>query len=142
MKNLRSVFCVLGLLGVAMSAIGISPAKATRATSTASSKPLTVCRDADGNTKTGELDVLLLLDNSKSLNSTRNDRTPSDRNDDRYKAIGEMLKSLGEVSGKDDDRKGVLINFGVVAFGDNANTAIALQSLTPSNSEKISARVK
>lgn len=141
MKNLRLVFCALGLFGVAMSAIGISPAKVT-AESTSSSKPLAVCRDVDGNTKTGELDVLLLLDNSKSLNSTRNNRTPSDRNNDRYKAIGEMLKSLGEVSGKDDDRKGVLINFGVVAFGDKANTAIALQSLTSSNSQEISARVQ
>lgn len=142
MKNQRLVFGVLALLGVAMSAIGISPAKAARATSATSSKPLTVCRDADGNTKTGELDVLLLLDNSKSLNSTRNDRIPSDPKNERYQAIGEMLKSLGEVSGKDDDRKGVLINFGVVAFGDNANTAIALQSLTSSNSQEISARVK
>jgi hypothetical protein len=110
--------------------------------SSAKSKPLSVCLDANRQTKTGALDVLLLLDNSKSLNSTKNGRRPSDGKNERYKAIAEMLKSLGEVSSGGDEKKGVEINFGVVAFGRNANSAIDIGPLSAGNASEVGEQVE
>ena len=92
---------------IASTVVATVPANASRTSSVEGDRPLSVCRDAEGNTKTGALDVLLLLDNSKSLNSTRNNRIPSDPKNERYGAIAEMLKSLGEVSSGDEGRDGV-----------------------------------
>ena len=127
---------------IASSVVAVVPANASRTSSVEEDKTLTVCSDAKGNTKTGALDVLLLLDNSKSLNSTRNNRIPSDPKNERYGAIAEMLKSLGEVSSGDGGRNGVSINFGVIAFGDNPRTAIELEPLSSANSQEIGKRVE
>ena len=142
MKTIQQKLGTLFLAVVVSTIASTVPVSASRTNSVEGDNPLTVCRDAEGNTKTGALDVLLLLDNSKSLNSTRNGRIPSDPKNERYGAIAEMLKSLGEVSGGDDGRKGVSINFGVVSFGDNARTAISLEPLTSGNSQEIGDRVK
>jgi hypothetical protein len=127
---------------IASTVVAAVPANASRTSSVEGDRPLSVCRDAEGNTKTGALDVLLLLDNSKSLNSTRNNRIPSDPKNERYGAIAEMLKSLGEVSNGDDGRNGVSINFGVIAFGDTPRTAIELEPLSSANSQEIGKRVE
>lgn len=137
MNRIQQKLGILLTTIIATSVAATVPVSASRTSSVEGDKPLTVCRDADGNTKTGALDVLLLLDNSKSLNSTRNNRIPSDPKNERYGAISEMLKSLGEVSGGVDGRNGVIINFGVISFGDNARTALELEPLTSGNAQEI-----
>lgn len=137
MRAIQRKIAVTLIALVACTVATIVPASASRTNSVEGDRPLEVCRDSEGNTKTGALDVLLLLDNSRSLNSTRNGRIPSDPKNERYGAISEMLKSLGEVSGGADDRQGVEINFGVIAFGDSARTAIELEPLTSGNSQEI-----
>jgi hypothetical protein len=142
MSSIQQKLGILLTTVIAASVAATVPVSASRTSSVEGDKPLTVCRDAEGNTKTGALDVLLLLDNSKSLNSTRNNRIPSDPKNERYGAIAEMLKSLGEVSGGVDGRNGVSINFGVISFGDNARTALELEPLTSGNSQEIGKRVE
>lgn len=153
MRTVQRNIGALLIAVVASTVAAVVPVSASRTSAVDGDRPLEVCRDSEGNTKTGALDVLLLLDNSKSLNSTRNGRIPSDPKNERYGAISEMLKTLGEVSGIEDDeeggrkgentgRKGVDINFGVIAFGDNARTALELEPLTSGNSQEIGKRVE
>lgn len=76
---------------------------------------LSMCRGADGKIQTGEVDLLLLLDNSKSLNQ----KNGSDTANQRYKAIGDMLNSV--VGGLGTTNK---VNFALTSFGSRINDAI------------------
>lgn len=76
---------------------------------------LSMCRGADGKIQTGEVDLLLLLDNSKSLNQ----KNGSDTANRRYKAIGDMLNSV--VGGLGTTNK---VNFALTSFGSRINDAI------------------
>jgi len=89
---------------------------------------LSVCTDVDGRQKTGPIDLLLLLDNSKSLNTSGGNATdPENR---RFDAIRDLLVSLDQVSQGDDEQQGVDINFGLVSFGSVATEQIPLSPLS------------
>ncbi len=90
-------------------AVGEAEAAPTKAAA------LSMCRGVDGKIQTGEVDLLLLLDNSKSLNQ----KNGSDTTNQRYKAIGDMLNSV--VSGLGTTNK---VNFALTSFGSRINDAI------------------
>ena len=142
MKTLQQRIGVAIAVVIAWSFAASIPVNALRTDSVERDNSLKVCQDAAGNTKTGALDVILLLDNSKSLSSTKNGNVPTDKGNERYGAISEMLKSLGEVSGGKDGREGVGINFGVISFGDTAKAVLKLKPLTSINSDAIGKQVE
>jgi hypothetical protein len=76
---------------------------------------LQMCRGVDGKAQKGEVDLLLLLDNSKSLNQ----KNGSDTSNQRYVAVGDMLQSV--VSGLGSTNK---VNFALTSFGSRVNDAI------------------
>jgi hypothetical protein len=92
-------------------------------------KPLQVCQNEDGSPKQGPIDIVLLLDNSKSLNTTRSAQKPTDPENNRFDAIEDLLGALSEVSQDTETQKGVNINFGLVSFGSKAIEQIPLQKL-------------
>ena len=97
-------------------------------------KPLRVCDYENGSSKTGPLDVVLLLDNSKSLN-TKKKNSATDPYNKRFGAIGDLLTSFNELAQDTKDQGGAVtqegldINFGVVSFGSRAVEQIPLQVL-------------
>lgn len=90
----------------------------------------TVCLDKDGQIKKGEIDVLVLLDNSGSLDTTVKGSTPTDPNGKRFDALNEFIDSFSELgsSGK---------NFGLITFADSVKMVIEIGPLTSDNSEKV-----
>lgn len=101
-------------------------------------KPLRVCDYENGVSKQGPLDIVLLLDNSKSLNTTKKKNNKSQATDPgnmRFEAIGDLLKSFGDLAQDTkaengvEAQKGLDINFGMVSFGSNAVEQIPLQKL-------------
>lgn len=94
---------------------------------TGDEQALSVCTDEDGRQKTGPIDLLLLLDNSKSLNTSSGNAT--DPQNKRFDAIRDLLVSLGEVAKGNEEQKGVDINFGMVSFGSVATEQIPLAPL-------------
>jgi len=98
------------------SAISITPAVQS---------PPTICKDANGVTKSGDLDVLLLLDNSKSLSE-------SDEEGERFDAIKLLLESLAN-----SERKNSFNNFGLITFGSATDEIVRLGPITRDNFGKI-----
>lgn len=125
---------LLALLSLPLHELSVSAARDAR--------PLSVCRDADGKFRTGALDVELLLDNSKSLNTTKSANYATDPTNMRYDAIRDLLVSLGSVAEGNSEQRAVDINFGMITFGKNATERIPLTSLTSSNAETLAREVE
>jgi hypothetical protein len=85
----------------------------------------TICKDVNGIVKEGELDVLLLLDNSKSLSR-------SDERGQRFDAIDQLLESLAA-----SERKNSKNNFGLITFGQSTKEIIGLKEITPNTYKSI-----
>ena len=101
-------------------------------------KPLRVCDYENGVSKQGPLDIILLLDNSRSLNTTKkknNKVQATDPGNKRFDAIGDLLDSFSELAQDTkaengvEAQKGLDINFGVVSFGSQAVEQIPLEEL-------------
>ena len=93
------------------------------------SRPLQVCQNADGTLKRGDIDVVLLLDNSRSLNTTRSGQRGTDPDSRRFDAIRDLLVGLHEVSTAESSSRGVKINFGMISFGRGATEHIPIAKL-------------
>jgi len=85
----------------------------------------TICKEVDGSTKKGDLDVLLLLDNSKSLSK-------SDESGQRFDAIDQLLESLAA-----SERKNSKNNFGLITFGKSTKEIVRLKPITLNTYESI-----
>ena len=82
---------VVGLLILGLSAV--SPQVSALSQSQQSSGNMTICPGVDP-TKTTAIDLVVLLDDSKSLTSTKNDRVPSDPDGTRFDALRTMFESI------------------------------------------------
>lgn len=132
----------VAMAGVA-SVLGGTTAEA--ANDDTASKKLSICKNADESPKLGELDVVLLLDNSKSLNSTKTKNgkpVATDPDNERYRAISDLLASLASVAKGGEDQQSVRINFGMITFGTSAQERIPLAPLTNLNASDLAAEVK
>jgi hypothetical protein len=83
---------------------------------------LQVCQDESGNLRTGDLDVIVLLDNSKSL-------WESDRLGARFEAIEGFVESFQKI----EDRAK---NFSLVTFGASADVVIPFVKVETSDDVK------
>jgi hypothetical protein len=95
----------------------------------------TVCLDKDGQLKKGEIDVLVLLDNSGSLDSTQDGFTPTDPDGQRLKALNEFIDNFSKLgsSGK---------NFGLISFANEASVIVQIGPLNTSNAEEVKTNVE
>lgn len=123
------------LLGLLLSATVISfgtntstvSAKSQVAIGTTSSEAetqLRICLDGKKQTKS-TVDLLLLLDNSTSLNLSTIS-PPTDPNETRFDAVEGMLKAIGRAI-KDSNAR---VNFGLVTFSAQAQVRIPLGEVT------------
>ena len=136
-KKKISAVVIVGLL---VTLLGNSFARASVQLSLIDEKKLEICDDGNGQQKNGDVDVLLLLDNSKSLNATNN---PSDPENKRYEAINLLLKALGDLTiSESADGEALKLNFGLLSFGTNAKTLISLTELTSANAESLGRQVE
>jgi hypothetical protein len=117
------------ILFIALLAGGISQPNIAVAEES-SSRPLQVCLNNDGTVKRGDIDVVLLLDNSKSLNTTKSGKRGTDPNFLRFDAIRDLLVGLHEVATAESSAPGVKINFGMISFGRRATEHLPLAELT------------
>jgi hypothetical protein len=123
-RNFVSVFARSALVVV----MALSTLWAPTATSAQDqkTKPLKVCQNDDGTPKRGAIDVVMLLDNSRSLTTPEN---PTDPKGLRFDAIRDLLNALDDVSSSEDGETAITINFGLVSFGKNATVQIPLAPL-------------
>ena len=96
---------------------------------------LQVCRDENGNERSGDLDVVVLLDNSKSL-SGKDDRG-SDPSGRRFDAINEFLENFSRTEVNNREK-----NFGLIAFGTSAQTVVELSAISKANVDEIKEKIK
>lgn len=97
-------------------------------------KPLSVCQDSNGVRRVADLDVILLMDNSKSLETTKKGARPTDPDGLRFRAVRDLLVSLEGLKKGSSQQKGVPINFGMISFGSKAQIEIPIQPLGDANS--------
>lgn len=88
-----------------------------------SDQGLELCRDAAGELRAGAFDVLLLIDDSGSLQATRN---PTDPDGIRFEALRVLLEGLGRMG--EDARD---VNIAAVSFGARLETLLPFQRLEP-----------
>lgn len=94
--------------------------------------PPSVCRDKEGNLKDGDLDVLTIFDDSRSLSGSEK-QSGSDVDGKRFDAVEEFLTSFATT--KSNRQK----NFGLIKFGQTAQVIVPLGKITEENfKEKIS----
>ena len=96
---------------------------------------LQVCRDQSGRERAGDLDVVVLLDNSKSL-SGKNNRG-SDPNGRRFDALDQFLENFSNT--KTNTRQK---SFGLIKFGTSAEVIVQLKAITPENVGEIKKIIK
>jgi len=92
----------------------------------------TVCLDKDGQIKKGEIDVLVLLDNSGSLNGEKSATDPGGK---RFEALDEFIDNFSQLG---SSRK----NFGLVSFANSASPIIKIGPLTTSNVNEVKEKIK
>jgi hypothetical protein len=92
----------------------------------------TVCLDKDGQIKKGEIDVLVLLDNSKSL---KGEKSATDPEGKRFEALNEFLDSYSNLG---SSKK----NFGLISFAKNAFPVLNIEPITATAVEGIKEKIK
>jgi hypothetical protein len=95
----------------------------------------TVCLDEDGQIKKGEIDVLVLLDNSGSLDTTKDGFVPTDPGGQRLKALNEFIDNFSKLgsAGK---------NLGLVSFANSASLIVPIAPLTSSNAQEVMDKIE
>ncbi len=108
---------------VATAAVAQQPSSSPATALQSVEQGLQLCRDASGELRTGAFDVLLLIDDSGSLEGTR---TPTDPDRVRFDAIAVLLDGLSEMGADTRD-----VNIAAVTFGarDRFTTLLAFQRL-------------
>ena len=134
----RKICSALAIVGLLVSFLGSGFAKAS-VQAEIEEKQLEICLDSNGQQKSGEIDVVLLLDNSKSLNATNN---PSDPENKRYEAINLLLIALSDLTTSTSSGQALKINFGLLSFGKSAKKLIQLTELTSDNAEGLGKQVE
>lgn len=96
---------------------------------------LQVCSDENGSERSGDLDVVVLLDNSKSLSGKNN--KGSDPSGRRFEAIDEFLENFSRTELKNRDK-----NFGLITFGTSARIIVELNGISSANVDEIKEKIK
>jgi hypothetical protein len=95
---------------------------------------LSLCLDANGEPKQGAIDVLLLIDDSGSLEATRNPTDPEKR---RFDALGVLLSGFASVGG--DARP---VNVAAVTFGERVSVELDFAPLVTEDVSRIVAELR
>ena len=92
----------------------------------------TVCLDNAGQIKKGEIDVLVLLDNSGSLNGKKSATDPEGK---RFEALDEFIDNFSKLG---SSKK----NFGLISFANSAAPIVEIGPLTTSNANDVKEQIK
>lgn len=103
-------------------------------------KEFTLCQRADGTVPT-TVDLLLLFDNSRSLNSTLNGFIPTDPKNTRFTAVEKMFDAIATAISESN----ATVNLGLIKFGSQAKRLIEFGDRAPIstiNSKKLAAEIR
>ena len=92
---------------------------------------LELCLDANGEPKSGEIDLLLLIDDSGSLEAVRQPTDPDKR---RFDALRVLLRGLSASSASEEARP---VNVAAVTFGAQVSVELGFQPLEPEGVDTI-----
>jgi hypothetical protein len=113
-------------------AVGVLFSSASSASAAQPSLPnsgsdeFTICKRADGSVPS-TIDLLLLFDNSKSLNSKNPRFRPSDKENTRFDAVERMFEAIGEAISESDAK----VNLGLIKFGTDPKRLIGFNDEDP-----------
>ena len=125
---MKKFLFILAAFSLAITATSLGTQVGAAGDPNTTGKPtLKICERPDGSLPT-VVDLLLLFDNSRSLNSKR--VPPTDKAGLRFVAVSKMLSAIGSaVEGSD-----AVVNFGLIKFGRNATVLIPFGDKTISRS--------
>lgn len=132
------LFLLVGSIGTFASNASARSQIAVGATALEAETQLRICLDEKKQTKS-TVDLILLLDNSTSLNQSTVSR-PTDPNETRFDAVEGMLIAIGRaIKGSEAQ-----VNFGLVTFSAQAQVRIPLGEVTVSEvtAEQVANRVR
>jgi hypothetical protein len=92
---------------------------------------LELCLDANGEPKAGEIDLLLLIDDSGSLEAVQQPTDPEKR---RFDALRVLLRGLSTSGTSEDSRP---VNVAAVTFGAQVSVDLGFQPLEPEGVDTI-----
>ena len=95
----------------------------------------TVCLDKDGQLKKGEIDVLVLLDNSGSLDTTKDGLVPTDPRGQRLEALNEFIDNFSKLGS-------AAKNLGLVSFANRASLIHPIAPLSSSNAKEVIEKIE
>ncbi len=133
-----AVTSVLAFIAALASAVAVPEARAQQDSVAvplqSSDRDLQLCVDGNGEPKPGEIDVLLLIDDSGSLEGTRNPTDPEKR---RFEALDAFLSGLGAMGG--DARP---VNIAAVTFGATVSVELGFRPLVAAEVDGIVADLR
>lgn len=103
-------------------------------------KEFTLCQRADGSVPT-TIDLLLLFDNSRSLNSRKSGFVPTDPNNTRFTAVEKMFEAIATAISESN----ATVNLGLIKFGSQATRLIDFGDRPPIstvNSKKLAKEIR
>jgi hypothetical protein len=96
-------------------------------------EPPTVCQDQDGQLKKGQIDVLVLMDNSGSLEAKN--QVPTDPDRLRFSALDEFVDNYARLSSAGK-------NFGLIKFSTTAEEVIPLGPISSGSTDSIKNEIR
>jgi hypothetical protein len=111
----------------------VSVAPLSHARAAEDQDPPRVCQDREGQLKRGEIDVLVLMDNSRSLEAKNQE--PTDPNGLRFTALDEFIDNF---AGLTSDGK----NFGLIKFSTAAEVVVEMQPINSQITGQIKSQIR
>ncbi len=96
-------------------------------------EPPTVCQDKAGRLKQGQIDVVVLMDNSGSLEAKN--QTPTDPNRLRFSALDDFVDNYARLTSEGK-------NFGLIKFSTSAEVVIPLGPISSGSTEAIKSEIR
>lgn len=128
-SNRRSTFAVVVAVGMLLGALGVVvPATVVEAQQVGVDQ-LSFCRDANGERLRGDIDVLLLLDDTATLRT-------QDPRDARFGVIRRFLEGVTQL---ETDQQ---VNFATYTFGEDVTPVLDFQAITNSDLDRIDRTIR
>lgn len=128
---MRRVWLILSAVLVAVPASSFG--STLLASDSEEQEPPTVCQDQNGQLKRGQIDVLVLMDNSGSLEAKN--QAPTDPSGLRFSALDDFIDNYAQLSSEGK-------NFGLIKFSTSAEVVIPLGPISSGSTEEVKSEIR